>query len=59
VQVTAATGQKLVSQLYVEGELLNNSDGVLSGIRDTAQWASVVRPWSAVTGSRTGELAVN
>ncbi|MDZ4801139.1 MAG: hypothetical protein SGI92_23520 [Bryobacteraceae bacterium] len=57
--MTAATGQKLVSQLYVEGELLNNSDGVLSGIRDTAQWASVVRPWSAVTGSRTGELAVN
>ena len=32
VQVTASTGTKLVSQLYVAGESLNNNDGVLNGI---------------------------
>ncbi len=59
VQVTPATGQKLVSQLYVQGESLNNSDGVLNGIRDSAQRASVIRPWATAAGSLAGELAVN
>lgn len=59
VQVTAATGEKLVTQLYVAGDAWNTNDGVLNGIRDAAQRASVIRPWTPVVGSPLGELAVN
>ncbi|MBC7927990.1 MAG: hypothetical protein H7039_20280, partial [Bryobacteraceae bacterium] len=58
VQATAASGEKLVTQLYVEGEAGNSGDGVLNGIRDTTQRASVVRPWTTIAGSPSGELAV-
>jgi len=50
-------GTPLVTQLYVQGEALNSSDGVLNGIRDTVARSSVVVPFSAVSGSQTGELA--
>lgn len=56
-QVTYPGGQKLITQLYVDGDPNNASDGVLNGIRDTAQRASVVRPFAAVAGSAIGELA--
>ena len=56
-QVTMPDGQKLVTQLYVQGEALNNNDGVLNGIRDSAQKSSVIVPWSAVDGSKIGELS--
>lgn len=55
--VTPPGASRLVTQLYVQGESLNNSDGVLNGIRDTAARASVVVPWTSVLGSKTGELA--
>jgi protocatechuate 3,4-dioxygenase beta subunit len=48
---------KLTTQLYVQGETLNGSDGVLNGIRDTAARNSVVVPWAAIESSRIGELA--
>jgi protocatechuate 3,4-dioxygenase beta subunit len=55
-KVTLPGGQTLTSQLYVEGETGN--DGVLNGIRDSAQRASVIRPWVGVPGSAIGALAV-
>jgi uncharacterized protein (TIGR03437 family) len=55
--VTYPGGQTLTTQLYVAGEALNASDGVLSGIRDTAQRNSVVVPFAAVAGSPIGELS--
>ena len=48
---------KLTTQLYVQGDPQNNSDGVLSGIRDAAARSSVVVPWAATDNSRIGELA--
>jgi protocatechuate 3,4-dioxygenase beta subunit len=57
-QITTASGERLVTQLFIEGEALNNSDGVLNGVRDATQRASVVRPWSAIPDSLAGELAV-
>jgi hypothetical protein len=48
---------KLTTQLYVQGEPQNNSDGVLNGIRDAAARGSVVVPWTAIESSRIGELA--
>lgn len=55
-QVTTAAGEKLVSQVYVQGEPLNASDGVLNGIRDATQRSSVVVPFAAMPGSLNGEL---
>lgn len=54
-KVTLPTGHTLISQLYIEGETGN--DGVLNGIRDAAQRASVIRPWTAIPGSAAGALA--
>ncbi|MBI4909903.1 MAG: IPT/TIG domain-containing protein [Acidobacteria bacterium] len=50
---------RLITQLYVLGDSRNAADGVLNGIRDEAQRASVVVPWSAVPGSAVGELSAN
>lgn len=47
----------MTTQLYVQGDALNNSDSVLQGIRDTAQRNSVIVPWNAVAGSAIGELS--
>jgi len=54
-KVTVPGGASLTTQLYIEGETAN--DGVLSGIRDAAQRASVVRPWTAIPNSPIGALA--
>lgn len=56
-QITTAAGERLVTQCYVEGDPLNNNDGVLNGIRDAAQRASVIVPFAPIADSRTGELA--
>lgn len=55
--VTPPGQSRFVTQLYIQGESRNNGDGVLSGIRDTAQRNSVIVPWVAVPGSRIGEIA--
>ncbi|MFN7939532.1 MAG: IPT/TIG domain-containing protein [Bryobacteraceae bacterium] len=57
-KITIPGGQSLTTQLYIEGEASTN-DGVLSGIRDAAQRASVIRPWTAIPDSPIGALAVN
>lgn len=56
-QVTTPSGVKLVTQLYVDGDSRNASDGILRGLT-TAQRSMVVMPWSAVAESTFGELAV-
>jgi protocatechuate 3,4-dioxygenase beta subunit len=56
--VTAPGRQRFTTQLYVQGESLNASDGVLNGITNAAQRSSVVLPWTSVAGSKIGELAV-
>lgn len=47
----------LTTQCYVKGEAQNDRDGVLRGIRDAKQRASVIVPFAPVTGSKIGELA--
>jgi protocatechuate 3,4-dioxygenase beta subunit len=56
-KITLPGGRTLTSQLYIEGE--TGSDGVLNGITNAAQRASVIRPWTAIPGSAAGALAVN
>ncbi len=55
--VTAPGRARFTTQLYVQGEAQNATDGVLNGIQNAAQRASVIVPWSAVSGSRIGEVA--
>ena len=57
MQVTAANGTKLVSQVYVKGDALNANDGVLNGIRDAAQRDSVIVPWEPIADSLAGEFS--
>jgi len=45
------------TQCYVKGEPQNDRDGVLNGIRDPKQRASVIVPFAPVKDSRIGELA--
>jgi protocatechuate 3,4-dioxygenase, beta subunit len=56
-KITVPGGATLVTQLYIEGET-NTNDGVLNGIRDASQRASVIRPWTAIPNSPVGALAV-
>lgn len=56
--VTAPGQPQFTTQLYVAGEPLNASDGVLNGIRDTTQRNSVILPWNAIPESSVGELSV-
>lgn len=48
---------KLTTQLYVQGDPMNNNDGVVNGIRDAAARNSVIVPWVSIPSSRIGELA--
>jgi protocatechuate 3,4-dioxygenase beta subunit len=45
------------TQCYIAGEPQNQRDGVLNGIRDPKQRASVIVPFVPISGSRAGELA--
>lgn len=57
-QIQAPGLGNLITQLHFEGESLNANDGVLNGVRDAAQKASIIRPVSSVTGSSIGERQV-
>lgn len=48
--------EKFTTQCYVKGHPNNESDGVLRGIRDAKQKASVLVDFSPVKGSKIGEL---
>lgn len=48
----------LITQLHFEGEALNANDGVLNGVTNAAQRASILRPIEAVDGSALNEKRV-
>jgi protocatechuate 3,4-dioxygenase, beta subunit len=48
--------EKWTTQCYVQGELKNEHDGVLAGIKDAKAKASVIVPFAPLKGSRIGEL---
>ncbi|MCW3097366.1 MAG: protocatechuate 3,4-dioxygenase beta subunit [Chthonomonadaceae bacterium] len=48
---------KYTTQCYIKGEPKNNGDGVLNGIHDAKQRASVIIPFTPVKDSRIGEVA--
>jgi protocatechuate 3,4-dioxygenase, beta subunit len=48
--------EKWTTQCYVKGEPLNARDGVLNGIRDAKEKASVIVDFAPMPGSRTNEL---
>ena len=49
--------EKYTTQCYIKGEPKNSTDGVLSGIRDIKQKASVIIPFAPIKESRIGEVA--
>lgn len=49
--------EPFTTQCYVQGEALNERDGVLNAIRDPKARASVIVPFSPVENSRANELA--
>ncbi len=57
VKVSKGERELLTTQCYVQGETQNERDGVLRGIRDERQRASVIVPFAPVKDSKIGELA--
>ncbi|GAB4459192.1 MAG: protocatechuate 3,4-dioxygenase [Armatimonadaceae bacterium] len=57
VAVKIKGSEKFTTQCYVQGDSLNEGDGVLRAIRDEKQRASVVVPFTPIKASRIGELA--
>lgn len=58
-QIKTPNRGDLITQLHFEGESLNANDGVLNGVRDAAQKASIIRPIEAVETSSLNEKRVN
>lgn len=56
MSIQPAGGAKLITQVFVAGEPQNDRDGVLNGIRNAAQRASVIVPFTPIENSRIGEL---
>ena len=48
---------KFTTQCYVEGEPLNETDGVLKAVRDPQARGAIIIPFTPVSGSRIGEVA--
>jgi len=48
---------KFTTQCYIEGHAQNERDGVLRGIKDAKQRASVIVPFTPAKSSKIGELA--
>lgn len=57
VKVKRGDRELLTTQCYVRGEVQNERDGVLRGIRDVNARESVIVNFSPMPGSRAGELA--
>lgn len=57
VKVKRGDRELLTTQCYVRGEVQNERDGILRGIRDARARESVIVDFVPVAGSRTGELA--
>lgn len=58
-QITTPGRGNLITQLHFEGESLNASDGVLNGVTNAAQRASIIQPITSLATSTIGEKAVN
>jgi protocatechuate 3,4-dioxygenase beta subunit len=58
-QIKTPNRGDLVTQLHFTGEALNANDGVLNGVRDAAQRASIIRPIEAVETSALNEKRVS
>jgi protocatechuate 3,4-dioxygenase beta subunit len=56
VKVSKGNRELLTTQCYVQGEAQNEGDGVLRGIRDARQRASVIVPFEPIKNSKIGEL---
>lgn len=56
VKVLKGERELLTTQCYIKGEPQNDRDGVLFGIRDAKQRASVIVPFEPIKDSRLGEL---
>jgi protocatechuate 3,4-dioxygenase beta subunit len=48
--------EKFTTQCYIKGEPQNERDGVIRGIRNAKQRASVIVPFTPLKGSKIGEL---
>ena len=59
IHLSVWKGQKelLTTQVYVQGHPQNERDGVLNGIRDAKQRASVIVPFAPIPDSKFGELS--
>lgn len=59
IHMTVWKGQQelLTTQVYVKGHPQNARDGILNGIRDARQRASVVVPFVPIKNSKIGELS--
>jgi protocatechuate 3,4-dioxygenase beta subunit len=56
VKIRQGDRELLTTQCYVQGEPQNERDGILAGIRNARQRASVIVPFTPIAGSRAGEL---
>lgn len=59
IHLAVSKGQKelLTTQVYVAGHPQNARDGILNGIRDAKQRASVIVPFVPINESKIGELS--
>jgi protocatechuate 3,4-dioxygenase beta subunit len=57
VKVSKSQRELLTTQCYIKGDVRNDRDGVLLGIRDARQRQSVIVPFDPVKESKIGELA--
>ena len=57
LKVSKGNRELLTTQCYIQGEAQNERDGVLRGIRDARQRASVIVPFEPIKDSKIGELS--
>jgi protocatechuate 3,4-dioxygenase beta subunit len=55
--IAAPGRERLITQMYVAGEAQNERDGILNGIRDARQRASVIVKLEAADRLEAGALA--
>jgi protocatechuate 3,4-dioxygenase beta subunit len=55
--IKAPKAERFTTQCYIKGEPRNDRDGVLRGVRDDKQRASVQVPFEPIKDSKIGELA--
>lgn len=56
VKVSKGGRELLTTQCFIQGERMNDRDGVLNGVRDPKARASVIVPFLPKADSKTGEL---